>query len=91
MEIKLEPLKAEDREQFILRLIRKQLSLTWAAALMIHKSVSEKAESGLQGWVDCFGKAKFAGALFCGGLTGPGEAALNEQVLKKAYDFGQNL
>ncbi len=68
---------------------RKVYMLTTAAE--DEDSVSERAESGLQGWVDCFGKAKFAGALFCGGLTGPGEAALNEQVLKKAYDFGQNL
>ncbi|MBP0986430.1 MAG: flavodoxin family protein, partial [Oscillospiraceae bacterium] len=34
----------------------------------------ERAVSGLQGWVDCFGKAELAGSLFCGGIVDPGEA-----------------
>ena len=53
--------------------------------------VPEKAESGLQGWVDCFGKAEFAGALFCGGIDAPGAAEKNSHALQKAYEFGKNL
>ena len=51
----------------------------------------EKAESGLQGWVDCFGKAEFAGSLFCGGINDPGAAGENENALQRAYEFGESL
>ena len=53
--------------------------------------VPEKAESGLQGWVDCFEKAVFAGSLFCGGISGPNEAANKSEALDKAYQFGRLL
>ena len=41
----------------------------------------EKAVSGLEGWVDCFEKAKLCGSLFVGGLNGPGEASANAEAL----------
>ena len=53
--------------------------------------VPEKAVSGLQGWVDCFEKAEFAGSLFCGGISGPGEAAGKDVELDEAYQFGKSL
>ena len=53
--------------------------------------VPEKAVSGLQGWVDCFTKARLAGSLFCGGLTDPGEADGKPGDLEKAYMFGRAL
>ena len=53
--------------------------------------VPEKAVSGLQGWVDCFGKAELAGSLFCGGLAGPNAAADRKEKLDEAYRFGQAL
>ena len=53
--------------------------------------VPEKAESGLQGWVDCFEKAVFAGSLFCGGISDPNEAASKSKALDKAYQFGRSL
>ena len=53
--------------------------------------VPEKAVSGLQGWVDCFEKAKFAGALFCGGIGAPGEASGRKDAQDKAYEFGKAL
>ena len=37
--------------------------------------VPQKAVSGLQGWIDCFETAEFAGFLFCGGINDAGEAA----------------
>ena len=54
-------------------------------------STPERAVSGLQGWVDCFEKAELAGTLFCGGVSGPGEAPEKEDALEKAYDFGRSL
>ena len=51
----------------------------------------EKAVSGLEGWVDCFEKAKLCGSLFVGGLNGPGEASANAEALEKASQFGKNL
>ena len=51
--------------------------------------VPERATEGLKGWIDCFEKARFAGSLFCGGLTRPAE--VTDKDLKKAYEFGKNL
>lgn len=53
--------------------------------------VPEKAVSGLNGWVDCFPKAKFAGSLFCGGISDPGVAEGKETELDEAYQFGKTL
>ena len=53
--------------------------------------VPEKAVSGLEGWVDCFEKARLAGSLFLGGIGAPAEAAKKEDALKKAYEFGRAL
>ena len=53
--------------------------------------VPEKAVSGLQGWVECFGKAEFAGSLFCGGNSTAGEVSQKTEELKEAYDFGRAL
>ena len=54
-------------------------------------TVPEKAVSGLQGWVDCFGKAELAGSLFCGGISDPNEATGNNPALDRAYQFGRTL
>ena len=51
----------------------------------------EKAVNGLQGWVDCFGKAELAGSLFCGGICDSGEAAGKAAALEEAYRFGRSL
>ena len=51
----------------------------------------ERAVNGLQGWIDCFEKAEFGGALFCGGLNEPGEAANSSDALERAYAFGKAL
>lgn len=53
--------------------------------------VPERAVSGLQGWVDCFEKAEFAGSLFCGGISDPNEAAGDIDALDRAYQFGSGL
>ena len=55
------------------------------------EQTSEKAVSGLQGWVDCFEKAKLAGSLFCGGLNNAGEAIGKKEAQDEAYQFGKSL
>ena len=55
------------------------------------ETTPEKALNGLQGWVDCFEKAEFAGSLFCGGITDAGEAVSHLSELEKAYEFGKKL
>ena len=53
--------------------------------------VPEKAVSGLQGWIDCFEKAEFAGSLFCGGINDTGEANHHLVELEESYAFGKAL
>ena len=53
--------------------------------------VPEKAVSGLQGWVDCFGKAELAASLFCGGINDAAEAAGKTEEQQEAYGFGKAL
>ena len=53
--------------------------------------VPDRASSGLQGWIECFEKASFAGSLFCGGINDPGEAAGRINTQEKVYGFGRSL
>lgn len=53
--------------------------------------VPKKAESGLQGWIDCFEKAQFSGSLFCGGIGDMGEASGKTEELNEAFEFGKAL
>ena len=55
------------------------------------ESTPEKAESGLQGWVDCFDGVELVDSLFLGGNTNPNDARKNENQLASAYDFVKNL
>lgn len=52
--------------------------------------VSEKAVSGLNGWIDCFEKAKLAGTVFAGGVSDAGDIT-NHPMLQKAYDMGREV
>jgi len=51
--------------------------------------VPQRAESGLQGWIDCYGKCRLKRHLFCGGVGGPGEI-VGHAKLQQAYDLGRN-
>ena len=53
-------------------------------------AVPQRAESGLQGWIDCFGKAQLKEHLFCGGVGGPNEIA-GHAKLQQAYHLGMNV
>ena len=54
-------------------------------------ATTEKAVSGLQGWVDCFEKAELAGSLFCGGINDAAEATGKTEEQQEAYNFGKAL
>ena len=60
-----------------------------AAAAEDGDEVWSKAASGLQGWLDCFPKARLAGVMFAGGVTDAGEAA-GHAALEKAIEAGRN-
>ena len=52
--------------------------------------VPERAESGLQGWIDCFEKATLKAQLFCGGVTETHDIEGNPK-LQQAYELGLNV
>ena len=55
------------------------------------EEVADTAESGLQGWIDCFPKVKLVKVLSGGGLTAPADAEKNDEYLRSAYELGKNV
>ena len=53
--------------------------------------VCQTAKGGLQGWVDCFEKAKLVKVLSGGGLSDPADAEANQAYLQAAYQLGKNV
>ena len=49
--------------------------------------VLQRAQSGLEGWIECFEKARLAGTVFGGGVTEPGEIQ-GSSTLDNAYEMG---
>lgn len=52
--------------------------------------VPDRAQSGLEGWIECFEKAHLAGSVFCGGVTAPGESA-GHAALTDAFEMGRAI
>ena len=50
--------------------------------------VPQRAQSGLEGWIECFEKARLAGTVFGGGATETGEIK-GCPALDKAYEMGR--
>ena len=50
----------------------------------------KRAESGLQGWIDCFDKAALKGHLFCGGVNDPREIS-GSVKLEEAFGLGESV
>ena len=50
----------------------------------------EKTIIGLQGWLDCYEKARLAGTVFGGGVTAPDEIK-NHPAVQTAYDMGKGV
>ena len=53
--------------------------------------VYQKAKAGMQGWVDCFERAKLVRVLSGGGLSDPADAEKSGEYLKAAYELGKNI
>ena len=51
--------------------------------------VPRRAESGLHGWIDCYGKCSLKGHLFCGG--GAPRDIAGHAKLREAYEMGYRL
>ena len=54
------------------------------------ESTPKRAESGLQGWIDCYEKTTLKGHLFCGSVNCPKDITGNDK-LQKAYELGMNV
>ena len=54
-------------------------------------STFEKAYNGLQGWVDCFPKAKLCGLVAGEEIGDPKDAVNHPDVMEKAYQLGKAL
>ena len=52
--------------------------------------VPARAISGLEGWIECFERARLVGNVFAGGVTDPGDIR-NHPSLEAAYDMGRNI
>jgi hypothetical protein len=52
--------------------------------------VPKRAEGGLQGWIDCYGKSALKGHLFCGGVNDPYSITSNDK-LQEAFEMGKNI
>ena len=49
-----------------------------------------RAEMGLTGWIDCFGKASLKGHVFCGGVTDARDIEGNASLMQ-AYEMGKGV
>ena len=61
-----------------------------AAAAEEDAHTVDGAVTGLQGWIDCFEKARLAGTVFAGGVTSVGEIQ-GHPALQQAYEMGQKV
>lgn len=61
-----------------------------AAAAEADEHTVDGAVTGLQGWIDCFEKARFAGTVFAGGVTSVGEIQ-GHPALQRAFEAGKAI
>lgn len=52
--------------------------------------VPERAIRGLNGWIECFKNASFAGSVFAGGVNDAGEIE-GHRALGEAYELGKSI
>ena len=63
----------------------------FASAAEDEDFVPQRAISGLEGWIECFPKARLAGSVFGGGVTATGEMKEHPEKLQAAYALGKSL
>ena len=54
------------------------------------ETVPQRAVSGVEGWIECFERAKLAGTAFMGGVTAAGENP-SHPALEQAYRMGKEV
>ncbi len=54
------------------------------------ESAPSRAEAGLQGWIECFPRARMAGTVFAGGVNDRGEIE-GHPALQEAYEMGKRM
>ena len=45
----------------------------------------------MEGWIECFERARLAGTVFLGGVTEAGESVSHPEKLQAAYSLGNQL
>lgn len=55
------------------------------------ESVPDGAVAGVNGWIDCFSKAKLMGVIRGVGIDGLGEAKKNTKILSLTYEMGRSV
>ncbi len=55
-----------------------------------NESTPKRAEGGLQGWIDCYGKSSLKGHLFCGGVNDARDIEGND-MLQEAFEMGKGI
>lgn len=53
--------------------------------------VYQTTKAGIQGWVDCFPKAKLVGVVSGGGVNNPKEVTFHPELLEQANTLGKNI
>ena len=61
-----------------------------ATAAEDEKTTVEGAKKTVQGWIDCFGRARLSGVIFAGGVNDVGDIAGHKE-LTEAYEAGKNV
>lgn len=54
------------------------------------EGIDARATNGLEGWIECFPKARLAGTVLAGGVNGVGEIK-GHSALEKAYEMGRSV
>ena len=60
------------------------------AAAESEETVPQRAVNGVEGWIECFERAKLAGTVFMGGVTEAGENPAHP-ALELAYTMGKSV
>lgn len=55
------------------------------------EKVYQTTKAGIQGWVDCFPKAKLTGVLSGGGVNNPKEVTFRSELLAEANSLGKSI
>ncbi|MBP1587874.1 MAG: flavodoxin family protein [Clostridia bacterium] len=55
------------------------------------ENVVKTPVGGINGWIDCFEKARFAGVFNGGGFDNMGEALEDAEMLAAAFEFGKGI